>query len=78
MVTPQQLLFCGGRSGLYWANGAAMLESWLEVEAAGTRATWVKRKSGAIPRPKMVFGTELHWFQFRKGNCEGRSEVRKA
>ncbi|CAJ1352715.1 unnamed protein product [Effrenium voratum] len=33
MVTPQQLLFCGGRSGLYWANGAAMLESWLEVEA---------------------------------------------
>jgi len=32
-VTPQQLLFCGGRGGAFWQNDTAVLEKWLEIEA---------------------------------------------
>ena len=32
MVTPQQLLLCGGREGPFWQNGNANLENWLEIE----------------------------------------------
>lgn len=31
-VTPQQLLFCGGRGGAFWQNDTAVLEKWLEIE----------------------------------------------
>jgi len=33
MVTPQQLILCGGRGGPFWQNDTVMLENWLEIEA---------------------------------------------